>query len=86
MIFTFLVAAYLTLGWNPNAAATEPSNAAAAEQTAASLSEMSKAYKRQLDSEQKSNLAAECNPNDERRDSELCAQWKAADAAAQSAW
>lgn len=54
---------------------------------ATSLERLAVAYEKQADAQRGSNREAEpCSPGDDRRYSDLCAQWKAADAAADSAW
>lgn len=54
---------------------------------ASSLDHIASAYDQQAELAQNPNKQAEpCHPGDDRRYSEMCAQWKAADAASDSAW
>ena len=50
------------------------------------LSNIASTYERQLQREAKPMETERCDPGLDDRNSELCAQWKAADAAADSAW
>lgn len=83
----------LTIGWLILVAANHPDpeghgkQAQAQQSIADSLGNISATYHQETQRAHSSEKETEpCQPGDDRRYSDLCAQWKAADAAADSAW
>lgn len=81
------------VGWLTLSAANHPDPKAEREQAQAqqsiadSLDNIASAYRDEAKRSQAPNQETEpCKPGEDRRYSDLCAQWKAADAAADSAW
>ena len=70
---------------HPNLEA-QPKQAAAQDRSANALENIAAAYDKQAERAERSQESNPCKPGDDKRDSDLCAQWKAADAAADSAW
>ncbi len=56
------------------------------ESIAESLDDIASTYREQSERSERASESQPCKPGDDKRDSDLCAQWKAADAAANSAW
>jgi hypothetical protein len=50
------------------------------------LTDIARTYHEQTERAERSPESRKCEPGDDQRDSDLCAQWKAADAAANAAW
>lgn len=83
----FLVAAALILAASaPPQPVASPKQASAEQQAADSLSNIAATYKEQAERAERSKETEPCGKGDDRRYSDLCAQWKAADAASLSAW
>ena len=70
---------------HPNVAA-QPKQPAAQERSADALESIATRYNEQAERAERSPEGNPCQPGDDQRNSDLCAQWKAADAAADSAW
>lgn len=86
IVIAALGVALLGAANHPDAKA-QPEQAHAQQAIADSLSSIAAIYNEQAKWSERPNQETEpCDPGDDRRYSDLCAQWKAADAAADSAW
>ena len=56
------------------------------ERIAETLDDIASTYREQAKRSESAPESQPCKPGDDKRDSDLCAQWKAADAAANAAW
>lgn len=80
-----------TMGWLI-LAAEHPNPPATLERSQAdgrvgdALTNIAKTYDEQTKRAESSPESRKCDPGDDQRDSDLCAQWKAADAASEAAW
>jgi hypothetical protein len=80
------------VGWLVLSAAGEPQNRTEPEQTRAqqaaaqALSNIAATYDRQAKDAEKSHDKDPCESGHDKRNSDLCAQWKAADSASLAAW
>lgn len=70
---------------HPNLEA-QPKQPAPQERSAKALENIAATYDKQAKGSEGSPIDRECAPGDNQRKSDLCAQWKAADAATDSAW
>ncbi|MEO6040824.1 MAG: hypothetical protein ABIP41_02890 [Croceibacterium sp.] len=70
---------------HPHAEA-QPQQRAPQERSASALEHIATSYDQQAKGAESSPVSRKCERGDDQRDSDLCAQWKAADAAANSAW
>lgn len=75
----------LTGSNHPDLEAQSKENAAQ-QQAADGISNIAATYRQQAERSERSKEGEPCQPGDDRRYSDLCAQWKAADAASDSAW
>lgn len=79
------------IGWlalsaqHPNPKA-ETQRGSPQERSASALEGIAARYDKQAEGAERSPESNPCQPGDDQRNSDLCAQWKAADAAADSAW
>jgi hypothetical protein len=71
-------------GHHPNAVA-QPKQESAADRGARALQSLASRYDEQTKGAERSSYEQPCKQGDDKRNSDLCAQWKAADAAAGSA-
>lgn len=83
-IFIAVVGLVLS-GQHPNAVA-QPKQDSASERSTRALENISSRYDEQAKRAEGSRETDPCEQGDDKRYSDLCAQWKAADAAADSAW
>lgn len=80
-----LSVAFILSAQHPNTATNTQQNAAGHAASNA-IQNVSSPNEEKAERAHRLKYEAECNRTDEKRDSDLCAQWKAADAAADSAW
>jgi hypothetical protein len=83
--FIIVALGLILAGHHPNAEA-QPQQAAPQERSAKALENIAATYDEQAERTERSPDSNPCEPGDDQRNSDLCAQWKAADAAADSAW
>jgi hypothetical protein len=80
-----LGAIFILAAQHPNLPPNTRQNAAA-HAVSNGAQNVSQADEDKVERAHRARYEAECHPADDKRDSDLCAQWKAADAAADSAW
>jgi hypothetical protein len=82
---SIILALGLILAWHHPNVAAQSKERGSHERSADALENIAATYREQSEGAESSPIDRECEPGQDQRNSDLCAQWKAADAAADSA-